>query len=183
MGCLGRKNEKSIFNLNLCSFGKLNDKIFYFVTNPRNSEEKAIVFFKIEGKKLVEIEKININDIDYKYEDSVLPINLPDSNIAIITFFDFSNNKTLVLEYVDGKIIINDSKINGVIYTTLTKNDEVYLLSIEKNDEGIVRIYDSKCNEILSTVSKYAKKGAYEQLAKAGFNSDGNITVMFEMFK
>ena len=165
------------------TFGKLNDKIFYFVTNPRNSEEKAIVFFKIEGKKLVEIEKININDIDYKYEDSVLPINLPDSNIAIITFFDFSNNKTLVLEYVDGKIIINDSKINGVIYTTLTKNDEVYLLSIEKNDEGIVRIYDSKCNEILSTVSKYAKKGAYEQLAKAGFNSDGNITVMFEMFK
>ena len=112
-----------------------------------------------------------------------MPINLPDSNIAIITFFDFSNNKTLILEYVDGKIIINDSKINGVIYTTLTKNDEVYLLSIEKNDEGIVRIYDSKCNEILYEVSKYAKKGAYEQLAKAGFTSDGNITVMFEMFK
>ena len=165
------------------TFGKLNDKIFYFVTNPRNSEEKAIVFFKIEGKKLVEIEKVNINDIDYKYEDSVLPINLPDSNIAIITFFDFSNNKTLVFEYVDGKIIINDSKINGVVYTTLTKNVEVYLLSIEKNDEGIVRIYDSKCNEILSTVSKYAKNGAYEELAKAGFTSDGNITVMFEVFK
>ena len=52
------------------NFGKLNDKIFYFVTNPRNLEEKAIVFFKIDGKKLIEIEKININDIDYKYEDN-----------------------------------------------------------------------------------------------------------------
>lgn len=82
------------------TFGKLNDKIFYFVTNPRNLEEKAIVFFKIDEKKLIEIEKININDIDYKYEEDVLPINLPNSNNTIITFLGFNNHKTLAFEYI-----------------------------------------------------------------------------------
>ena len=99
-------------------------------------------------------------------------------NCAIMTIFDYNNPKTLFFEYFDNKIVLKNSNIKGLVTSYFFKNNDWYFLTIEKT-QCIVRVYDSKCNEILSTTSEYVKEG----FAKAGFDSDGNISAHFEFCK
>ena len=162
-------------------FGKLNDEIFYFVNHPmKYSNKPGIRFFKAEDGKLNEIAFFDEKDLglNYKYSEDVFPIKVPMKNCAIMTIFDYNNPKTLFFEYFDNKIVLKNSNIKGLVTSYFFKNNDWYFLTIEKT-QCIVRVYDSKCNEILSTTSEYVKEG----FAKAGFDSDGNIRAHFEFCK
>ena len=167
-----------------CTFGKLNDEIFYFVIDPRNeSVPNTIKFVKLQGNKLTEIASFNYEDYNFKveYADEISPVNLHKSDYAILISHCWRNDKTLIFEYKDGKVVECSSKIKGNVLTSLYQNDNWYLLTGERKT-GTIRLYDSKLNELTSQVHEDYKDSSY-YFTKAGFDNAGNLTVIFEFSK
>ncbi len=167
-----------------CTFGKLNDEIFYFVIDPRNeSGPNTIQFVKLQGDKLTEIASFKIEDYNFEveYADEISPVYLHKSDYAILTSPYYRNDKTLIFEYKDGKVVECSSKIKGNVLTSLYQNDNWYLLTGEKKT-GTIRLYDAKLNELTSQVHEDYKDSSY-YFTKAGFDNAGNLTVIFEFSK
>lgn len=165
----------------ICSFGKLNDEIFYFVTNPRIDYEPNIIkFAKIQGNKLTEIASFKFEDYNLvdQYADEVFLIDLQTSNYAIINSHDFRNDKSLIFEYKNENVIECSSKVKGAILSSFYMNDSWYLLSAEKST-GTIYLYDANLNELKTEVYKDYATG-YIIFSKVGFDSTGEITVIFE---
>ena len=161
-------------------FGKLNDEIFYFI----EFDPTVIRFFKLQDDKLKEIDNVALSDYDFevKYHDDISPYYMQNSDYAIINFNNWNENKTLVFGYENGKIVDCSSKIKGTALTTFFWNDNWYLLTLEKKDTAIFRLYDANLKELSSAESKKVMDSS-QYYVSAGFDGNGNITVNYEWSK